>query len=47
VQDRDPSLTQSFKAIAEFGSRVLKVVHRADEEDFLVVTAYFDRGAKP
>lgn len=44
--DRDPALTQSFKAIAEAGSRVLKVVHRPDGEDVAVVTAHFDRDAK-
>jgi uncharacterized protein YuzE len=44
AQDRDPALTQSFKRIAAFGGRVLKVVHCADGADILVVTAHFDRG---
>lgn len=43
---RDPSLTRSFKAIATFGSRVLRVVHRREGDDMLVITAHFDRGAK-
>ena len=46
AQDADAALTQSFKSIAEFGGRILKVVHRPDGADILVVTAYFDRGAK-
>ena len=44
--DADPSLTQSFKAIVEFGNRILKVVHRPDGADILVITTYFDRSAK-
>lgn len=44
--DVDPSLTQSFKRIAACGGRVLKVVHRFDDADILVVTAYLDRGAE-
>jgi hypothetical protein len=43
---RDPSLTRSFKAVAAFGNRVLRVVHRPDGDDILVVTAHFDRGAR-
>ena len=47
ADDKDPTLTQSFKAITECDGRVLKVVHRRLEADLLVVTAYFDRGARP
>ena len=36
---RDPSLTRSFKVVAAFGNRVLRVVHRPDGDDVLVVTA--------
>jgi hypothetical protein len=43
---RDPSLTRSFKAVAAFANRVLRVVHRPDGDDILVVTAHFDRGAR-
>ena len=43
---RDPGLTRSFKAIATFGSRVLRVVHRPAGDDMLVITAHFDRRAK-
>lgn len=46
ARDRDPDLTHSFKAIGEFGDRILKVVHRTEGADILVVTAYFDRGAR-
>ncbi len=41
-----PGLTRSFKAIPEADGRVLRVVHRPDGNDVLVVTAHFDRGAK-
>ena len=42
----DPALTRSFKAILEFGNRVLRVVHRPEGPDILIVTAFFDRGAR-
>lgn len=42
----DPSLTRSFKAIDEAGGRILRVVHRPDGDDILVVTVHFDRGAR-
>ena len=44
--DHDPALTHSFKAIAASGGRVLKVAHRVEEQDLLIVTAYLDRGAR-
>lgn len=44
--DPDPALTRAFKAIPEFGNRVLRVVHRPDGADVFVVTATWDRGAK-
>jgi hypothetical protein len=44
--DLNPGLTRSFKAIAEFGGRVLRVVHRPDGDDVFVVTATWDRGAR-
>jgi hypothetical protein len=44
--DLNPGLTRSFKAVAEFGGRVLRVVHRPDGADVFVVTATWDRGAK-
>jgi hypothetical protein len=43
--DPDPALTRSYKAIAELGGRILRVVHRADGADILAVTALFDRSA--
>lgn len=45
-RDRNPELAHAFKEIADFGGRILKVVHRRDGADILVVTAYFDRGAR-
>lgn len=42
-----PPLVRSYKAIAEAGGRVLRVVHRPAGDDTLIVTAHFDRGAKP
>lgn len=43
---RHPERTRSYKAIAEFGGRVLRVVHRPDGADIIVITVHFDRGAK-
>jgi hypothetical protein len=42
----DPALTRSFKSIAQFGHRVLRVVHRPHNSDIFFVTAHWDRGAK-
>jgi Domain of unknown function (DUF4258) len=44
--DPRPGRTRSFKAIAAFGGRVLRVVHRPAEDGVTVITTYFDRGAK-
>jgi hypothetical protein len=43
---RRPGISLSYKAIAEFGGRVLRVAHRPDGADVFVITAHFDRGAK-
>jgi hypothetical protein len=42
----DPAPTRSHKVIPEFGSRVLRVVHRRAGDDIFVVTAHWDRGTK-
>jgi hypothetical protein len=42
-----PTPTRSFKRIEEAGGRVLRAVHRAQGSDMLVITAFFDRGARP
>jgi len=39
-------VTRSFKAIPDFGGRILRVVHRPEGDDILVITAFFDRGAR-
>ena len=44
--DPRPGRTRSFKAIAAFGGRVLRVVHRSAEDDVMVITTHFDRGAR-
>jgi hypothetical protein len=49
-REQDPAraeLTRSYRRIAAFGGRVLRVVHRQDDDHILVVTAFFDRGAMP
>ncbi len=46
VDPNDPKLTRAFRAIPEFGGRVLRVVHRPDGADIFVVTAHWDRGAR-
>ena len=45
--DPRPGITRSFKAIPECGGRVLRVAHRPDGDDVLVLSVHFDRGAKP
>jgi hypothetical protein len=42
----DRALIRSWRAIPEFGGRMLRVVHRRDGADVLVVTAHWDRGAR-
>jgi hypothetical protein len=46
VDPRHPDRFRSYKAIPELGGRVLRVVHRPDGADILIITAHFDRGAK-
>ncbi len=42
---RRPDRTRSYKAIAEYGGRVLRVVHWSAGPDIVVLTAHFDRNA--
>ena len=42
----DPTLMRSYRRIEAANGRILRVVHRQHEGDILVVTAFFDRGAK-
>jgi hypothetical protein len=46
VDPRYQDRTRSYKAIAECGGRVLRVVHRAEGGDIVIITAHFDRGAR-
>ncbi len=43
---RHPDRTRSYKAIAEYGARVLRVVHRPEGDDIVIITVHFDRGAR-
>ena len=43
----DPTLMRSFRTVAAVGNRILRVVHRPDGPDTLVITAFFDRDATP
>jgi hypothetical protein len=43
----DQALTRSFKAISEARGKVLRVVHRPDGNDIVIVTVHFDRNARP
>ena len=43
---RHPDRARSYKAIAEYGARVLRVVHRPEGNDIVIITAHFDRGAR-
>jgi hypothetical protein len=44
---RHAERTRSYKAIAEYGGRVLRVVHRPERDDIVIITVHFDRGARP
>ena len=43
---RHPERTRSYKTIVEFGSRVLRVVHRPEGDDVVIITVHFDRGVR-
>jgi hypothetical protein len=43
---RHPERQRSYKAIAEYGGRVLRVVHRPGGDDIVIITVHFDRGAR-
>jgi len=43
---RRPGISRSYKAIDEAGGRILRVAHRPDGNDILVITVHFDRNAK-
>lgn len=43
---RHPERTRSYKPIEAFGGRILRVVHRMEGKDIIVVTVHFDRGAR-
>jgi len=43
---RDPVCTRSYKSIAVLNGRVLRVVHRPDGDDILVITVHLDRRAQ-
>jgi hypothetical protein len=42
----DPTLSRAWRRIPERGGRVLRVVFRPAGADIVVVTAFFDRGAR-
>ena len=43
---RHPERTRSYKAIAAFGRRMLRVVHRPEGDDVVIITVHFDRGVR-
>ncbi len=46
---RRPDRTRSYKAIKaieEYGARVLRVVHRPEGDDIVIITVHFDRGGR-
>ncbi|HEY0837408.1 MAG TPA: DUF4258 domain-containing protein [Azospirillum sp.] len=42
----NPTVRRAFKRIPEAGNRIIRVVHRPQGTDILVITAFLDRGAK-
>jgi hypothetical protein len=43
---RHPERTRSCTAIAEFGGRMLRVVHRPEGDDIIIITVHSHRGAR-
>ena len=43
---RDPTLTRSWRRIPELGGQAIRVVFYAAGADFVIVTAFLDRGAR-
>jgi Domain of unknown function (DUF4258) len=43
---RHPDRIRSYKAIAGHGGRALRVVHRPEGDDILIITVHFDRRAR-
>jgi uncharacterized protein DUF4258 len=43
---RHSDRTRSYKAITGYGARVLRVVHRREGDDIVIITVHFDRGAR-
>ncbi|WP_240757115.1 DUF4258 domain-containing protein [Roseicella aquatilis] len=46
VPDPRPGITRSFRVIPERGGRILRVAHRPEGDDALVLSAHVDRGAE-
>ena len=42
----DPKLTLAWRRVPELGGRAVRVVYYAAGPDFVVVTAFLDRGAR-
>jgi hypothetical protein len=42
----DPMITRAWRRIPELGGRIVRVVFYAAGPDFVVVTAFLDRGAR-
>ncbi|WP_395827804.1 DUF4258 domain-containing protein [Elstera sp.] len=43
---RDRDIIRAFKRIEGFGGRILRVAYKPVGSDILIVTAFFDRGAR-
>jgi hypothetical protein len=43
---RHPERKRFYKAIDEYGGRLLRVVHRVEGDDIVIITVHFDRGAR-
>jgi len=46
LDPHDPTLTRAWRRIPERGGRVLQVVFRPAGANIVVVTVFFDRGAR-
>jgi len=46
VDPDDSTVIRAYSTIGSFGGRTLRVAYRRRKADILVITAFFDRGAR-
>lgn len=46
-RDPRPGILRAFRSVPERGGRILRVAYRPQDDDLIVLSAHFDRDAKP